>query len=125
VITAVWSPMALVSLGQSAYSLYGLVLLLLLGVTAVKNNLRSSISLLINLWFEMLVISYTVAMLATFLSEGSFRLIGIDEAAILSFVLIIIAFTFDAKVSPFRNLGLFWMFIAGQSLSSVISSLCF
>lgn len=124
-VTGFWSNLALVSFGQAIYSFYGLFFAFSIGYACTRRDLLSSVTEFIKLWFSMLLVAYVLeAFFITFYS-GVFRLVPLDEKALISIVLIVLAFSFRIGVGGIRNIILWFMFIFGLSFSSILSSLIF
>jgi hypothetical protein len=124
-LTGFWSNLALVSFGQAIYSVYGLFFAFSIGYACAGRDLLSSVTEFIKLWFFMLLIAYLVEAFFIIFYSGVFRLVPLDEKALISVVLIILAFSFKISVGRIRNIILWFMFIFGLSFSSILSSLVF
>lgn len=122
VATSVWSPEALVSAGQAVYSFYGLLFAMALcKYAAYEVDTISSLSKLIRIWGDMLLIDYVIDV-GFFFAIGNFGPPPIDEKALVAVATFILGRVIGNDWLNARQFGLLWMFAAGRSFSALIAS---
>ncbi len=121
-LTSIWSIGALVSIGQSVYSLYALLFAVSLAKYAMREGHPvTAVNKLLRMWIDLLLIDYVVDAVF-FLSIGSFGLPSIDEKALVAMAAFMLNRVLDQDKLDLKRIGLLWMFGAGKSFSAILAS---
>ncbi|MGK6322996.1 hypothetical protein ACMGDM_07900 [Sphingomonas sp. DT-51] len=121
-VTSIWSPELLVSLGQAVYSFYGIIFSLSLTQFAARDeDPVGALRKLLHLWSALLLIDYAVD-IVFFVSAGTLKPPPIDEKALVALATLVLTLVTDGRVITWRGAALFWMFAAGQSFSAIVAS---
>lgn len=120
-ISVIWSPQPLVSFGNATYSLYYLLIGVIVGLQYPSQPLGAAVNKFCHFFIKLLILDFIISLIFNIINDARILAPAMGEKVVISAILIMLIGIYATKKRLFSKSALIYFIIFGRSFSALVA----